>query len=145
MTGSDEPQPKRARHVWTLGDKLWLLDYADNNPKVSNADLAKALARHLNEGRPCDCVAVEPPSKQRVSEWKKNAADIRQQNVDSVASSQKRARTPKHHMLEEALALWFPQQEARSLIVPNDILRAQAKRFAPQSMSPTLLLFLIVG
>jgi hypothetical protein len=46
MTGSDEPQPKRARHALTLGDKLWLLDYADNNPKVSNADFGKALARH---------------------------------------------------------------------------------------------------
>jgi hypothetical protein len=40
------PSPKGARHAWTLGDKLWLLDYADNNPKVSNAELGKALACH---------------------------------------------------------------------------------------------------
>jgi hypothetical protein len=77
MTGSDEPQSKRARHDWALGDKLWLLGYADNNPKVSNADLGKALARPLNENKPRDRAAFEPPSKQRVSEWKKNAAAVR--------------------------------------------------------------------
>jgi hypothetical protein len=77
MTDCDEPQSMRARHDWTLGNKLWLLDYADNNPTVSNADLGKALARHLNENNSRDCVAFEPPSKQRVSEWQKNAAAIR--------------------------------------------------------------------
>jgi hypothetical protein len=76
-----------------------------------------------------------------MSEWKKSAADIRQQNVDSVASSQKRARAPKHPLLEEDLALWFHKQEARSLIFTNDIPRAQAKRFAHQFNVPESFAF----
>jgi hypothetical protein len=104
---------------WTLGDKLWLLDDADN-PKVLNADLGKAFACHLNENRLR--VVFEPPSKQRVSEWRESTAAIRKQNTALVASSHKGVRTPKHPLLQEALARWFHQQEACSLLVTNDIL-----------------------
>ena len=47
------------------------------------------------------------PLKQRVSDWKKASAAIQQKHADSVRESHKRAKAPKHRLLEDALAWWF--------------------------------------
>jgi hypothetical protein len=44
----------------------------------------------------------------------------------------KRQRVPKHAQLEQALALWFGQQEARDLAMTDKMLREQARKFAPR-------------
>ena len=47
-------RPKRSHTAWTAEDKVWVLDYAAQNPKISAQDLGVALANHVNAKRSDD-------------------------------------------------------------------------------------------
>ena len=46
-----EPKKKRARHDWTLADKIWLLEFRCNNSNLTAAELGTELSMHVNELR----------------------------------------------------------------------------------------------
>jgi hypothetical protein len=73
MSGAapSDKRKKRAHNAFTLGDKVWLLDYADRNPNLNAADLGIALAAHLNSPRTADQVARDPPGRATVNDWRK--------------------------------------------------------------------------
>jgi hypothetical protein len=55
MPPSDPEQPptKRGKYAaYSLEEKVWLLDHAAKNPRVSADDLGKALAAHVNAQLP---------------------------------------------------------------------------------------------
>jgi Tc5 transposase DNA-binding domain len=129
----DQPASKRSRRDWTLADKIWLLDYRDKNKnqKPGAVSLGLALADHLNKSRSADQKPIEPPSKSTVNDWIRDAAKLREHSVTAATQQQQRARAASHPRMEEALAIWFQQQEVRGLVVTNELLRGQARTFAP--------------
>jgi hypothetical protein len=78
---------------------------------------------------------VLPPGKSTVNDWHKpaKAQQIRQQLQQAVTGNEqaKRQRKAKFPELEQALALWFRQQELRDLPITDELLREQAKTFGP--------------
>jgi hypothetical protein len=124
---------KRARHDFTLADKVWLLDYSERNPGINATDLGVALAQHINSTRSQDQVSIPAPKKSTVNDWRKAAHKLREQwqKANPGNNKSKRQRVPKHAQLEQALALWFGQQEARDLAMTDEMLREQARQFAP--------------
>jgi hypothetical protein len=54
------------------------------------------------------------------------------QTAKSGNDQSKRQRVPKHAQLEQALSLWFWQQEARDLSMADRMLREQARQIAPR-------------
>lgn len=132
MSNQAAPASKRARHDWSLADKIWLLDYRDRNKqlKLSSAKLGEALAEHLNSDRSADKVRISPPKKSTVNDWIKATNRLRELHSNASSQSLQRNRAPNHPRLEEALTMWFRRQEARGLTVTNDLLRGQARMFA---------------
>jgi hypothetical protein len=124
----------RARHDFTLADKVGLLDYSERNPGINATDLGVALAQHINSTRSKDQVSIPAPKKSTVNDWRKAAEILREQwqTAKSGNDQSKRQRVPKHAQLEHALALWFGQQEARDLAMTGQMLREQARQFAPR-------------
>jgi hypothetical protein len=133
-----QPQAKRTRRDFTLSEKIWLLDYSDRNPRVSAKDLGQVLADHINSHRSSDQQAVPAPGKSTVNDWKKISANLRVQVQQSTVHNEqsRRFRAAKFPELEQALALWFRQQEARDLPVTDELLCGQAKLFGPQFNMP---------
>jgi hypothetical protein len=109
MSEQDERTTKRARHAWSLADKIWLLDYRVANKTLSAVQLAEALAKHANFGRATDQVEVLVPGKSAVNDWLRQEVKLREKHDKAASSSQQRARAPNHPQLEEALMLWFRQ------------------------------------
>lgn len=70
-----QPNPKRARHDWSLADKIWLLDYARKNAHLGQIELGQVLARHLNEGRAADKIRIDhhPSRPSLIGRRKKNS------------------------------------------------------------------------
>lgn len=124
-----EPTKKRLRHDFSLEEKLWLLDYRQQHPKVSATVLAKELAKHLNASRSKDQVEIAPPGKSTVNDWVRSEQKLRQ-NSSVHSNSTQRIRAAANPQLEQALAMWFHQQEARDLIITNDMVVGQAKALA---------------
>jgi hypothetical protein len=67
MSGHDARTIKRARHDWILADKIWPLDYHVANKPLSADQLADALAKHANDGRAANQVAVPAHGKSTMS------------------------------------------------------------------------------
>jgi hypothetical protein len=124
-----QPQSKRARHDFTLSEKVWLLDYSEKNPKVNAKDLSQALADYINRQRSVDQVPVSAPGKSTVNDWRKSACQLRNQLAVTGSDQSKRNRAAQFPLLDQALVLWFKQQEARDLPITDELLREQAKRF----------------
>jgi hypothetical protein len=135
--------PKRHRQDFTLVHKVWLLDYSDKHPGVNAVDLGKALADHINGQRADDQVPVLPPGKTTVNDWRRAAEQIREQfqKVTAGNDNAKRQRSARFPALEEALAIWFRQQEARDLPITDEVLRGQAKIFGQQFDLPPSFAF----
>jgi hypothetical protein len=125
-----EPSAKRFKYQYTTEQKCWLVDFSENNPKLSAEDLGKKLAEHVNAGRARDQLQVEPPKKNTVNDWRRERVALRAKLNTSLAAGGKRDKKAKCPKLEEALQLWFQQQEQRGLTVQDEHLRGQAIRFA---------------
>jgi hypothetical protein len=89
-------------------------------------NLGTVLADHLNAQRSSDKVRISAPGKATVNDWKHNEQSLRQK-FESRGPVRKRARAAQHPQLEEALALWFAQQEQRELTITDEMLGTKAK------------------
>jgi hypothetical protein len=133
-----QPRAKRTRRDFTLSEKIWFLDYSDRNPRVSAQDLDQALADHINSQRSSDQVADPAPGKSTVRDRKKISVKLRAQSQQGTEHNEqsRRFRAAKFPELEQALALWFRQHEARDLPITDELLCGQAKLFGPQLNVP---------
>jgi hypothetical protein len=125
-----EPSAKRFKYQYTTEQKCWLVDFTENNPKLGAEDLGQKLAEHVNAGRARDQLPVEPPKKNTVNDWRRDRVALRAKLHTSLARGGKRDKKAKYPELEEALQLWFKQQEQRGLTVQDEHFRGQAIRFA---------------
>lgn len=136
---------KRARYDYTLLDKVWLLDYDVQNPGLNSYDLGNALADHVNSLRGPELPRVVPPGKSTVNDWRKpeKARQIREfsEQAKGNNTSAKRQRKAQFPELEQALALWFHQREARNLPITDDLVRGQAQIFGEQLDVPEKFTF----
>lgn len=140
MASETGPKKKRPRHDWTIADKIWLLDFRAKSPKTNAVDLGVELAKHVNASRTRDQVQIAPPGKSTVNDWIRAEKQLREL-FSSHSQDIQRARGPSHPDLEDALELWFRQQESRQLTLTNEMVRAQARRFAPQLNVPDTFSF----
>jgi hypothetical protein len=125
MSACDQPtekRQKRALNPFTAEEKVWLLNFADHNPKVSSTDLGRALADHVNSQRSADQVQRIAPGKSTVNDWRKNAASIRNAVASQYGAAAKRDRAAKRPEQEDALHLWFRQQETRDRTITDEVL-----------------------
>jgi hypothetical protein len=128
------PPTKRGKYsAYTLEEKVWLLNHADNNKSLKAEDLASALALHVNEGQPADRVPRTAPSKQSVNDWRKAANSLRQQLAERSSKGQavttQRNKAARYPELEEALFVWFRQQQSNDMTITEQLLREQAQVF----------------
>jgi hypothetical protein len=124
--------------TFTLSEKLWLLVFSDRDPRVSSKDLGQALADHINGQRSRNQVAVVAPGKSTVNDWRKISANLRAQSLQGTVHNEQSRRlcAAKFPELEQALAQWFRQQEARDLPTTDELLCGQAQLFGPQISAP---------
>jgi hypothetical protein len=130
LSRQSEPSAKRFKYQYTTEQKCWLVDFTENNPKLGAEDLGQKLAEHVNAGRARDQLPVEPPKKNTVNDWRRDRVALRAKLHTSLARGGKRDKKAKYPELEEALQLWFKQQEQRGLTVQDEHFRGQAIRFA---------------
>lgn len=123
---------KRPRRDFSLHEKVWLLDFKEKNPKATIPDCGYALAKHLTSQQGEDQRPVSAPARQTVNGWLKQEEKLRQQaaNLKGSNADAKRMRKVLVPELEEALVLWFHQQQARKLVINDDVLREQARVFS---------------
>jgi hypothetical protein len=134
MSAGGQQTDKRQKRAHNPFTKLWLLNLAENNPKMSAIDLGRALAHHVNSQRSSDQVPRTAPGKATVNDWRKNAVSIRNTVATDHGAAARRDRAAKHPVLEDALYLWFRQQEARDLTITDEVLTGQAKVFGSQEV-----------
>jgi hypothetical protein len=96
------PVAKRPKYTaFSLDEKIWLLDYSRQNPKVNSEDCGKALAAEKPEHE-----KRTSPNKNTVNGWKKNDGKLRDQFQKESAqgtTGKLRSKEAKHGQMEEAL------------------------------------------
>jgi hypothetical protein len=77
QNSSDCPARKRPKYAsWTLTEKIWLLDHARNNPKLSYDEVGEALAAEYNSKVKDDRDKRNPVKKPTIAGWKKQGVRI---------------------------------------------------------------------
>jgi hypothetical protein len=137
MTPDESAQPaaKRAKYTaYTLAEKIWLLDFSEQNPKVNAKDFGKALAAEVN-AKVQEHERRSPPSKNTVNGWKKMREKLKEQNEKEFAQGtvdKTRVKADMHGQMEEALYVWFRQMQARDMALTDDILCGKGMQLGPR-------------
>jgi hypothetical protein len=92
---SAQPAAKRAKYTaCTLDEKIWLLYFSKQNPKVNAEDFDKALAAEV-KAKVQEHERRSPPSKNTVNGWKKMRENSKNNMRRNLLRAQLTKRVPQ--------------------------------------------------
>lgn len=126
----------RKRTNTTLADKISILDYIKDNPKLSQNDVAAHFQKH----------GFPSMNQSTISRIAREEDQIRKDAKEPGNLAFKRPRVVEYPAVDAALSAWVLQSQTKGIRISAEVLREKARRFAQlQGIDPKEFLSLSNG
>jgi hypothetical protein len=106
----------------TLHDKITILDFMDDEARAGRKTRQVKIVQHFRDKYPS-------LTQSSISHIKTEAQELRHHANDPAQLFYKRPHTVQFPQVEESLAMWVVQQEARGVKFTGDVIKEKARRF----------------